>query len=62
MEAEPARAGRGGPRTAIEGVQESAASKDLDTGLVDFPTLFRGVEVLFAGNWVSRDQVLARHG
>jgi len=33
-------------RSAIEGVQETGCLvKDLDTGLVDFPTLFRGVEV-----------------
>ncbi len=33
-------------RAAIEGVQETGCLvKDLDTGLVDFPTLFRGVEV-----------------
>jgi hypothetical protein len=33
-------------RNAIEGVQETGCLvKDLDTGLVDFPTLFRGVEV-----------------
>lgn len=33
-------------RTAIEGVQEiGCVIKDLDIGLVDFPTLFRGVEV-----------------
>ena len=34
-------------RNAIEAVQEMGCQvKDLDTGLVDFPTLFRGVEVL----------------
>jgi hypothetical protein len=34
-------------RNAIEAVQEIGCQvKDLDTGLVDFPTLFRGVEVL----------------
>ena len=34
-------------RNAIEGVQEIGCQvKDLDIGLVDFPTLFRGVEVL----------------
>jgi len=34
-------------RSAIEQVQElGCVVKDLDTGLVDFPTLFRGVEVL----------------
>src|ERR1035438_5097768 len=33
-------------RAAIEGVNETGCLvKDLDTGLVDFPTLFRGVEV-----------------
>lgn len=33
-------------RAAIEQVQEiGCVVKDLDTGLVDFPTLFRGVEV-----------------
>jgi hypothetical protein len=33
-------------RNAIESVQEMGVLvKDLDTGLVDFPTLFRGVEV-----------------
>src|SRR3954452_4268658 len=33
-------------RTAIEAVQETGCLiKDLDIGLVDFPTLFRGVEV-----------------
>jgi len=33
-------------REAIEGVQETGCLiKDLDIGLVDFPTLFRGVEV-----------------
>ncbi|HWC95979.1 MAG TPA: DUF2203 domain-containing protein [Candidatus Sulfopaludibacter sp.] len=33
-------------RDAIEGVQEiGCVVKDLDTGLIDFPTLFRGVEV-----------------
>ena len=33
-------------RSAIEGVQETGCLvKDLDIGLVDFPTLFRGVEV-----------------
>jgi hypothetical protein len=33
-------------RSAIEQVQEiGCVVKDLDTGLVDFPTLFRGVEV-----------------
>jgi hypothetical protein len=33
-------------RTAVEGVQEMGCLiKDLDIGLVDFPTLFRGVEV-----------------
>jgi hypothetical protein len=33
-------------RNAIEGVQEMGCLvKDLDIGLVDFPTLFRGVEV-----------------
>jgi hypothetical protein len=33
-------------REAIEAVQETGCLiKDLDTGLVDFPTLFRGVEV-----------------
>jgi len=33
-------------REAIEGVQETGCLiKDLDVGLVDFPTLFRGVEV-----------------
>jgi len=33
-------------REAIEQVQEiGCVIKDLDTGLVDFPTLFRGVEV-----------------
>ena len=33
-------------RSAIEGVQEIGCQvKDLDIGLVDFPTLFRGVEV-----------------
>ena len=34
-------------RNAIEGVQEIGCQvKDLDIGLVDFPTRFRGVEVL----------------
>jgi hypothetical protein len=33
-------------RNSIEGVQETGCLiKDLDIGLVDFPTLFRGVEV-----------------
>jgi hypothetical protein len=33
-------------RAAIEGVQETGCIvKDLDMGLIDFPTLFRGVEV-----------------
>jgi hypothetical protein len=33
-------------KTAIEQVQEfGCVVKDLDMGLVDFPTLFRGVEV-----------------
>jgi hypothetical protein len=33
-------------RAAIEQVQETGCVlKDLDTGLIDFPTLFRGVEV-----------------
>ena len=33
-------------RTAIEGVQEfGCVGKDLDMGLIDFPTLLRGVEV-----------------
>ena len=33
-------------KTAIEAVQETGCLvKDLDIGLVDFPTLFRGVEV-----------------
>jgi hypothetical protein len=33
-------------RNAIESVQQMGCLvKDLDTGLVDFPTLFRGVEV-----------------
>ena len=33
-------------RNAIEGVQQiGCVVKDLDAGLVDFPTLFRGVEV-----------------
>ena len=33
-------------RSAIESVQEfGCLVKDLDTGLIDFPTLFRGVEV-----------------
>ncbi len=33
-------------RAAIEGVQElGCVVKDLDTGLIDFPTLLRGVEV-----------------
>ena len=33
-------------RTAIEGVQEfGCVVKDLDMGLIDFPTLLRGVEV-----------------
>ncbi|MCU1234276.1 MAG: hypothetical protein JWP63_2243 [Candidatus Solibacter sp.] len=33
-------------RESIEGVQETGCLiKDLDIGLVDFPTLFRGVEV-----------------
>jgi hypothetical protein len=33
-------------RQAIEGVQETGCLiKDLDIGLVDFPTMFRGVEV-----------------
>jgi hypothetical protein len=33
-------------RAAVEGVQEMGCLiKDLDIGLVDFPTLFRGVEV-----------------
>jgi len=33
-------------RTAIQQVQEvGCIVKDLDTGLIDFPTLFRGVEV-----------------
>ena len=33
-------------RAAIEQVQElGCVVKDLDTGLIDFPTLFRGVEV-----------------
>src|SRR6478672_5995721 len=33
-------------RAAIEGVQETGCLiKDLDIGLVDFPTLFRGAEV-----------------
>jgi hypothetical protein len=34
-------------KAAIERIQELGCQvKDLDTGLVDFPTLFRGVEVL----------------
>ena len=28
--------------------------KDLDKGLVDFPTLFRGEEVTYAGRWTKR--------
>jgi len=33
-------------RAAIEAVQSAGAQiKDLDTGLIDFPTLYRGVEV-----------------
>ena len=33
-------------KTAVEGVQETGCVvKDLDIGLVDFPTLFKGVEV-----------------
>jgi hypothetical protein len=36
----------GSLRSAIEGVQETGCIvKDLDMGLIDFPTLFRGVEV-----------------
>ena len=34
-------------RVAIEAVQNAGAQiKDLDIGLIDFPTLYRGVEVL----------------
>ena len=34
-------------RAAIEGVQEEGVQiKDLDVGLIDFPTLYRGAEVL----------------
>jgi hypothetical protein len=52
-------------RGAIEQVQELGCMvKDLDTGLVDFPTLFRGVEVLLCwklgepaiGYWHGMDE------
>jgi hypothetical protein len=42
-------------RAVIEQVQEfGCVVKDLDTGLIDFPTLLRGWKSTSAGSWGSR--------
>jgi hypothetical protein len=45
-------------RSSIEGVQEfGCVVKDLDIGLIDFPTLFRGVEVYLC--WKLEEPAIA---
>lgn len=49
-------------RSAIEGVQEAGALiKDLDIGLIDFPTLYRGVEVYLCWK-LGEDAIEFWHG
>jgi hypothetical protein len=49
-------------RAAVEGVQEvGALIKDLDIGLIDFPTLYRGVEVYLCWK-LGEDDIAFWHG
>ncbi len=49
-------------RAAIEGVQKAGALiKDLDIGLIDFPTLYRGVEVYLCWK-LGEDAIEFWHG